>query len=306
MEKRLLGNTQLPVSILGYGAMELGRLETTDAGQILNKVLDLGINYIDTSPDYGPSEEMIGKTLAHRRSEYFLASKCGCNVDSTGKGQSPAHIWTRQQLLWNIDNSLRLLKTDHLDVWQLHGTLPEELAGGPTGEVIQTLQEIKRQGKVRWIGLSFKNGGPGDLLYPDGYTQAYLAGFLEWNAFDLFQVVYGGLVRRNETAIATAATKGLGVVARGVVKQYQPNITERFSQANLQELCAPGETMSQFLLRFGMNHPGISTMIIGTANPAHLEENIKSAHAGKLADPIYSEARRRLDAVVRLCRQRLA
>ncbi|MDO8970872.1 MAG: aldo/keto reductase, partial [Saprospiraceae bacterium] len=220
MEKRLLGKTQLPVSILGYGAMELRRLEIAGAGQILNRVLDLGINYIDTSPDYGPSEELIGNTVAHRRSEYFLASKCGCNVDSTGVGQSPAHIWSRRQLLWNIDNSLRLLKTDYLDVWQLHGTLPDELAGGPIGEVIQTLQEIKQQGKVRWIGLSFKNGGPGDPLYPDGYTHAYIPAFLEWNVFDLFQVVYGGLVRRNEIAITAAAAKGLGVVARGVVKQY--------------------------------------------------------------------------------------
>jgi aryl-alcohol dehydrogenase-like predicted oxidoreductase len=297
MEKRLFGKTQLAVSILGYGAMELRRLEIAEAGQILNKVLDLGINYIDTSPDYGPSEEMIGKTLANRRSEYFLASKCGCNVDASGKGQSPAHVWSRQQLLWNIDNSLRLLKTDHLDVWQLHGTLPEELYGGATGEVIQTLQEIKKQGKVRWFGLSFKNGGPGDPLYPDGYTHAYITEFLKWNVFDLFQVVYGGLVRRNEIAINTAAAKGLGVVARGIVKQYQANIAERFTQANLQELCAHGESASQFLLRFGMNHPGISTMIIGTGSPAHLEENVKSVQVGKLPVDTYNEACRRLNSV---------
>ena len=103
MEKRLLGRTNLPVTVLGYGAMELRHLNQDDAGKILNTALDQGINYIDTSPDYGPSEEYIGKAIAHRRSEYFLASKCGCNVDDAGKGQTPPHVWARAQLVKNIE-----------------------------------------------------------------------------------------------------------------------------------------------------------------------------------------------------------
>src|ERR1700749_1403350 len=84
---RTLGRTGAGVTVLGYGAMELrGRprgpeIADEDAGRLLNAVLDSGINVIDTSPDYGRSEELIGAHLAHRRDEFFLASKCGCLVD---------------------------------------------------------------------------------------------------------------------------------------------------------------------------------------------------------------------------------
>ena len=86
LPKRELGRSGLQVTMLGYGAMELrgpprGR-DTTEAQAetILNAVLDAGINYIDTSIDYGVSEERIGRYIAHRRHEYYLASKCGCLV----------------------------------------------------------------------------------------------------------------------------------------------------------------------------------------------------------------------------------
>jgi aryl-alcohol dehydrogenase-like predicted oxidoreductase len=296
MEKRIFGRTGMQVTVLGYGAMELRHLNQADAGTILNAVLDQGINYIDTSPDYGPSESYIGSTIAHRRSEYFLASKCGCNIDETGKGQSPAHVWSRAQLNKNIENSLRLLKTDYLDVWQLHGTLPTEVPGGRSDETIQALQEIKASGKVRWIGLSYKNGGAGDPLFPDGYTHAYIRHFLDLGVFDMMQVVYGGMVRRNETAIHTAAGLGLGIVARGVVKQYQPDFPERFVKAGLAELCQPGENMSQFLLRFALSHTGIGTMIIGTRSADHLALNVVAAGAGRLSAEVYQEAGRRLSA----------
>ena len=80
----ILGRTGIEVTRLGYGAMELRglehfpRLSAAEASALLNAVLDSGINYIDTSPDYGYSEELIGRHIAHRRGEYFLASKCGC------------------------------------------------------------------------------------------------------------------------------------------------------------------------------------------------------------------------------------
>src|SRR5271155_6156209 len=96
--KRELGRTGLPVTVLGYGAMELrgvprGRDVTeAQAETILNAVLDAGINYIDTSPDYGVSEERIGRFIGNRRSEYYLASKCGCLVGAPGA--PPRHTRT--------------------------------------------------------------------------------------------------------------------------------------------------------------------------------------------------------------------
>jgi aryl-alcohol dehydrogenase-like predicted oxidoreductase len=85
--RRTLGRTGVEVTTLGFGAMELRNAprgpELTDetAQQVLNAVLDAGINFIDTSPDYGMSEEYIGRYIAHRRGEYFLASKCGCAAE---------------------------------------------------------------------------------------------------------------------------------------------------------------------------------------------------------------------------------
>ena len=109
--RRMLGRTGLEVTTLGFGAMELRGPPTgpdindEDAGRLLKTVLDEGINFIDTSIDYGRSEELIGRFIAHRRSEYVLASKCGCvpgarqgsehvhtaNNIRAGRGAQPAH-----------------------------------------------------------------------------------------------------------------------------------------------------------------------------------------------------------------------
>ena len=82
MEQRQFGKTGLNVTVLGYGAMELRHplVDDAQAERLLNAVLDAGITFIDTAPDYGPSEDYIGKCIAHRRDEYVLATKCGCNI----------------------------------------------------------------------------------------------------------------------------------------------------------------------------------------------------------------------------------
>src|SRR5271169_2004550 len=122
---RELGHTGLQVTTLGYGAMELRgapRARDITEGQaetILNKVLDAGINYIDTSIDYGLSEERIGRYIAHRRSEYYLASKCGCLVGAPpAPGQRGAHVFTPENIVKGVEQSLARMKTDHLDVVQ--------------------------------------------------------------------------------------------------------------------------------------------------------------------------------------------
>src|SRR5579871_2132805 len=116
---RALGRTGADVTILGYGAMELRGLPRgpeiadEDAGRLLNSVLDGGINLIDTSPDYGRSEELIGTYIAHRRDEYFLASKCGC---VPGAAMGTDHIHTAENIRAGVEQSLRRMNTDHLDL----------------------------------------------------------------------------------------------------------------------------------------------------------------------------------------------
>jgi aryl-alcohol dehydrogenase-like predicted oxidoreductase len=297
MELRKLGQTGLMVSTLGYGAGELARIDRPQAEHLLNALLDHGINYIDTSPDYGRSEEHIGKAIAHRRSEFFLATKCGCHIDSAGPGQPLRHIYSREQLLANLESSLRRLRTNHIDVWQLHNPEPEELIGGRDGEVIKTMIDLKREGKIRSIGITMMNGQPGDELYPAGYAFKYLPEFASWNVFDVAQIVYGGMTRQNEDLIAKTAQQGMGNVVRGILRRYHRNYGELFSRAKLGELSSDGESMDEFLIRFALSHPGISTMIVGTRNLEHLAANIQAAAQGGLTAATYKEAKRRLDAI---------
>src|SRR5690606_21604967 len=128
LPKATLGRTGLEVTRLGYGAMELRglehfrRLSPKEASALLNGVLDHGINYIDTSPDYGYSEEQIGQHISHRRGEFYLASKCGCPIeppDVPFAARKP-HEFTRANIRAVVEQSLVRMRTDYLDVVQFH------------------------------------------------------------------------------------------------------------------------------------------------------------------------------------------
>src|SRR5271155_2712639 len=188
--KRELGRTGLPVTVLGYGAMELrgvprGRDVTeSQAETILNAVLDAGINYIDTSIDYGLSEERIGRYIGDRRSKYYLASKCGCLVGAppAPRGQRNPHLFTRDNILAGVNQSLARMKTDYLDVVQFHSspscrTLEEHGA-------VEALLELKQAGKVRFIGMSG--------------TFPHVVDHIATGVFDVFQIPYSAGEREHE------------------------------------------------------------------------------------------------------------
>jgi aryl-alcohol dehydrogenase-like predicted oxidoreductase len=126
--KNMLGDTDLNVTRLGFGAMEIrgvprGRdLVPEQADTILHAVLDAGVNYIDTSIDYGTSEVFIGRFISNRPDEFFIASKCGCKV---GAPPAPlpgpsAHEFTRANVIEGVEQSLKRMKTNYIDVVQFH------------------------------------------------------------------------------------------------------------------------------------------------------------------------------------------
>ncbi len=295
MEKTKLGRTGLEVTKLGYGAMEIrgprvwhGRPVTDEqAGRILNAVLDSGINFIDTSYDYGRSEEFIGKFISHRRQEYILATKCGCSLVDCGDHDDTPHVWTRENLLHNIDTSLARMKTDYIDVWQLHGPTVQQ---AEEGRLVEVLKEIQATGKVRWIGIS-------------SYLP-HLPAYIDSGDFDTFQIPYSALEREHEALIAKAAEGGAGIILRGGVAQGEPGVGRGLSdrwtnweKAGLDDLLEEGETRTGFLLRFTLSNPGLSTTIVGTMRPEHLSENVKVAAQGPLSGDVYAEAIRRLESV---------
>jgi aryl-alcohol dehydrogenase-like predicted oxidoreductase len=295
MEHRPLGNTGLSATVLGYGAMALRQLPISDSadaahnpgGALLNRLLDAGVNFIDTAPDYGTSEEIIGQSISHRRDEYLLASKCGCNIPRGDDPEAPRHVWTAQRLMANIELSLKRLKTDHLDLWQLHNPEPDAVQAG---ELLRVMEQVRDAGKVRHIGISS--------------TLPYIPVYLDWNVFESYQIPYSALERKHEQAITAAAKRGAATIIRGGVAKGEPQADRSASdrwkfwdEAGLDELRTPDESPSAFLLRFTITHPHMHTTIVGTKSLDHLAENLKAAEKGPLPADVYEQARQRLDAV---------
>ena len=274
-----LGRTGLEVTRLGFGAGHRRAMTDEEMNAQLNAVLDAGINFIDTANDYGNSEEMIGRYLRHRRDEFILATKCGCNPDG--------HIWTRENAFRGLHESLDRLRVDSVDIMQLHNPT---VAQCEQGELVQALQDMRAQGKVRWIGMST--------------TLPHLPTYLEWDVFDVYQIPYSALERDHEDWLTTTAQAGAGTIIRGGVALGKPGVGlgssdrwQAFAKAGLDELKQAGESDTSFVLRYTLTHPDVHTNIVGTTNPAHLAENAQAALAGPLSPDVYAEARKRLDRI---------
>jgi aryl-alcohol dehydrogenase-like predicted oxidoreductase len=299
---RALGRTGADVTILGYGAMELRgqprgpEITDEDAGRLLNAVLDDGINLIDTSPDYGRSEELIGTYLGHRRDEFFLASKCGCLIEIPADAAPPyPHDYSQKNVRADVEQSLRRLRTDRLDLVQVHMSPSKALL--EENHTVETLKELQAEGKVRFIGMSG--------ILPD------LPDHIAMNVFDAFQIPYSAVQRDHENLIAQAADKGAGTLIRGGAARgaaseeknwsvgpltQQPGLGQRnWAAAGIDDLLdEAGIGRQEFILRFTLSHPALSTTIVGTANPAHLAGNIATAEKGPLPADLYEEAKKRL------------
>jgi aryl-alcohol dehydrogenase-like predicted oxidoreductase len=294
--RHTLGRTGLEVAVLGFGAMELRgaptgpQISDEDAGQLLNMVLDEGINFIDTSIDYGRSEELIGTFIAHRRSEYVLASKCGC---VPGAGMGAEHVHTAENIRAGVEHSLRLLKTDHLDLVQFHRSLGREEfdAQGALSEALA----LRDEGKVRFVGVS--------AVLPTLDEQ------IDMGIFDAFQIPYSALQREHEDVISRASDAGMGIIIRGGVARGAPDdwegrryymvsnetMREYWDAAKLDELL-DGMTRTTFMLRFTLSHPDLDTTIVGTQSVEHLKDNLAAAGDGPLPDDLLNEAKNRLSA----------
>ncbi len=299
---RALGRTGADVTILGYGAMELRgqprgpAISDEDADRVLNAVLDGGINLIDTSPDYGRSEELIGRYVGHRREEFFLASKCGCPMEPPPGSQPPyPHDYTPDRVRANVERSLRRLQTDRLDLVQVH--MSPSRATLERDHTVETLRELRDEGKIRFIGMSG--------ILPD------LPDHLAMGVFDAFQIPYSAVQRDHENLVTEAASQGAGTLIRGGAARgaaseeknwavgpltQQPGVGQQnWESSGIAELIAEaGLGRQEFILRFTLSHPGLSTTIVGTSSPAHLADNIAMAEKGPLPDDMYAEAKKRL------------
>ena len=291
MTKKTLGRTGLAVTQLGFGAMELrgptvwGGREVTDAqaDAVLNAVLDSGINFIDTAPDYGLTERRMGRFISSRRSEYILATKCGCDMQEVGDTWETPHVWTRDRLMRNISQSLERMKTDHVDILQLHNPRGPEV---DWDMLVTALGDIQKQGLTRFVGVSH--------VLPE------LDQCIAMGVFDTFQIPYSCLEPQHYDAISRAAATGAGVIIRGGIAKGGPDSAvpiqkrvDAWSAAKLSEV-AGGMTPAELILRHTLTHPGCHTTIVGTLNPDHLKANLDAAARGPLSKDIYEDVRRRV------------
>lgn len=291
MEKHGLGNTGLEVSRLGAGLAEIGNQLTfadeEKAAQVLNTALDSGINFLDTSACYNISEELIGRTIAHRRDEYVLATKCG-HITGGYEGEE----WTSETVSHSIDRSLKRMRTDTLDLVQLHSCGVDILE---QGEVIEALQAARNAGKTRFIGYSGDN---------EAARWAVDSGL-----FDTLQTSFNLVDQNARTKLfSQAKAQGMGIIVKRPIANGAWGATEspsgyadeyfRRAQAMLAEgpLNAAPDNRILLALGFTLAHPEVDTAIVGTQNPGHMQSNIRMVENDlPIDDGVIQELYRRFD-----------
>ena len=306
----VLGRTGLEVTRLGYGGLELkgpavdGRdLTHAEAAEVLDAVLDSGITMIDTADCYGISEETIGRHLSNRRFEYVLATKAGCHRDAPPSGGTKD--LTREGLVYNVERSLRRLRTDHIDLLQIHTPVVKRgnrpvLGHTEREEIIATLEHMRAQGKFRWIGVST--------------NLPHLAHFFNWGVFDAYMLPYSVFQREHEKWITKLAGLGLGTIIRSGAARGEPDHEgsvaylqgvllspetrwRYFQSLDLDSLRDPGESRIAFILRYCLSHPGVDTVVNGTVSLEELRENVRTAERGPLPRDVVDEVNRRVSTV---------
>jgi aryl-alcohol dehydrogenase-like predicted oxidoreductase len=297
LEKRKFGRTDMKVAILGFGGAEIGyeRTDPATIAKLLNAALDAGLNVVDTAECYIESETQIGAAIGARRKEYYLFTKCG----HATPGQ-PGD-WSKTGLLRSIERSLQRLKTDAVDLIQLHSCGIEELK---KGECIEALEQAKKEGKARWIGYS-----------GDSEAARYA---VECGRFDSLQTSINFCDQEAiDLTLPLAQEKEMGVIAKrpiaNAVWRYDAQPKEGYHVAywkRLQELSydfATGAARERtdadgpagVAMRFTAMQPGVDVLIVGTTKPERWKQNADLLRAGPLTKEMNEKIRARWHAVAK-------
>lgn len=285
MERRALGKTSLEVSVLGFGGSEIGHGEASvkTVSRLLGSALDAGLNVIDTAECYKDGESLIGEAVSHRRQDYCLFTKCG---HSRGYNFPD---WSPKSLESSIDRSLRRLRTNYLDLIQLHSCGEEILR---QGAVIEVLQQARDKGKTRYIGYSGDNDA---ALYA-----------VNCGAFDTLQTSINIADQSAITlTVPSAKDKGMGIIAKRPIANavwtyrarpqdpYIQTYWDRLLKLDYPFLRANAKTGPQTALRFTLSVPGVHTAIVGTTKPGRWQQNAEVLATGLLAQQDFESIRTR-------------
>lgn len=287
-----MGRTGMEVTALGFGGAEIGyeSVPYEQVEKLLHGALDAGLNIVDTAECYPDSESMIGRAISARRKDYYLFTKCG---HAAGFSEPD---WHTGMLARQIDRSLERLKTDCVDLVQLHSCSKALLE---RGEVIEVLRAAKAAGKTRFIGYS-----------GDGQAARYA---VECGAFDTLQTSVSIADQEAiELTLPLAAERGMGVIAKRPIanaawrtgkqpaSEYHHEYWRRLGELKYPFL--ESETLAQSIstaLRFTLAQPGVATAIVGTTRPERWRENAQLLEAGPLEAERIEEIRKRWKAAAK-------
>lgn len=292
MKYRRLGTSGLEVSALGLGTNAFGkRADRETSIRLIHQALDSGVNFIDTANIYAgsESERIIGEALADRRQGVVLATKAGL-VRGEGPNASGS---SRLHLQQELEQSLKRLKTDYVDLYQIHTFDPYT----PLEETLRTLDDMVRAGKVRYIGAS--NYAAWELMKAIGISESR-----GWTKYISTQVSYSLTDRTPEQELVPMCTdQGVGIIpyfplAGGILSGKYHSVKEapagsradtdpnfgRFLDEErialgqqVSRLAADRETSASALsLAWLMTRPAVSTVIVGATRPEQLEDNLRS------------------------------
>jgi len=257
MERRVLGRTGWEVSAISFGAIKLPRASQKECTEVLNRALDLGINFVDTADCYGDSEEKIGKALEHRRNEFYLATK----IDQRdGRGARKT-----------LERSLERLRCDTIDLIQLHDCRDSgyDRAIAPGGAV-EELKKAQSEGKVSEIGITVHS------------SINTMRRAIESGEFATIMVAYNLLDRERvgTEVIPSAHEHGMGVIC------MKPLAGGRLADARELTTLKEGETsLAQAALQFILSNDMVTCAIPGMTKVSELEQNIKVAEEFRKLSP---------------------
>ena len=280
MEQRVFGKTGLKVSVLGFGAGRIGgdELSEKEVETLLNAAADLGITLFDTARSYGKSEERIGRHLRRRRKDIILSTKVGYGIAGYDD-------WTFDCVKAGIDQALRLLQTDYLDIVHLHSCPRSTLEWG---EPLRALEAAVAAGKVRAAGYSGENE-PLEWAVSSGRF-----GAVEHSVSICDQrVIDDSLPREREKEMGVIAKRPLANVpwtfAECPVSHYAEEYWWRWRTMDVN---ARGIDWPEISLRFAAFTPGVHSCIVGTVSAEHLKANAKALARGPLPLDFVEEFRR--------------
>jgi L-galactose dehydrogenase len=274
MQSRRLGKTELNVSVIGFGASPLGNVfndcDETEGIRSVHCAIDLGINFFDVAPFYGLTlaETRLGDALKGKRNDILLATKCG-------RYGLRDFDFSYQRILDSADESLRRLKTDYVDLMQLHdiefGSKEQVL-----NEAVPALQKIKASGKARFVGIT-------------GLPVRYLAAIakeievdtvLSWAHYNLLQDEINAelvpLCQHKDMGLMNAAPLVQRILSEASIPEWHNAPAElKAIQAPLLECCKKfGVALSDVAIRYAIDHPYIASTIIGMCDQTNVKKNI--------------------------------